>query len=106
MRKQAPALDLPKIIARWSLAAMMLYTLFYVLFGITVRFDIYERGLTFLVMVPIILASIGIAYGMLGNQVKQPVKALPATILLGLIISLMTCVLFYVIDAVVVSARY
>lgn len=106
MKKQATPLDPPKFIARWSLVAMTLYTLFYVLFDITVRFDIHERGLTFLAMLPIILASIGIAYGMLGSQVKRPIHALPATILLGLIISLMACVLFYVIDGVVLFARY
>lgn len=101
----------PTTIWHWSLLLMLLYAAVYTAVGATILlgFVMTPQYLSpgFLVIsLPILIFSVGLAYGLLARYKGSRRGKIAASALLGLLIYLIAGFLFYTLDGYVTYARY
>jgi hypothetical protein len=89
-----------------SVFGLIVYSTAYTTLDLTIRFNLLDRGLYTLSLIPIALFSIGIAYGMVQNLTNNRLNIFFASLLLGFILFAICGYLFYVLDGFIIYTRY
>lgn len=89
-----------------SIFGFILYSAVYTALDLTIRFDLLNRGLYVLSLLPIAIFSIGVAYGMINSLTNKKADLILASILLGSIMFVLLGYLFYIFDGFIIYTRY